>query len=288
MPKLPGELGSVTDVAGNLPNVKELPGALEGKAAEATGLTDITKQAEGLNPMLDAAKNPDALKEQAIQHVQQAAVNHFAGKEQVLQQAMEKMAKLKNKYSSLNSLSEIPKRRPNEMRGKPLVERLLPGIALQVQKKGDDILVDFNPYVGYRLSGRLTAGAGWNHRVGYNTDRNGFTAAPRIYGPRAYGEYRLGKGFSPRLEFEMMRTYVPPQLGGAMSDPGRREWVAGAFAGMKKDYQFIKSVKGTAMVMLRLFNPGHKSPYADVLNVRFGFEFPQKKKKKKDAVPHES
>ena len=47
---------------------------------------------------------------------------------------------------------------------------------------------------------------------------------------------------------------------------------------MKKEYKFIKNVKGTALVMVRLFNPDHKSPYADVLNVSFGFEFPMKKK----------
>jgi hypothetical protein len=298
MPELPGELGQVKDVTGqlggyqqdiqniaggNLKDVKQIPGALEGKAAEATGLGDVTKQAESLNPMLDAAKNPDAMKQQAIKQVQQQAVNHFAGKEQVLQQAMEKMSKLKSKYSSLNSLKDIPKRRPNEMRGKPLRERLLPGIALQIQKKGDDILVDFNPYVGYRLSGRLTSGIGWNHRVGYNTDRNAFTSAPRVYGPRVYGEFRLGKGFSPRAEFEYMNTYVPPQLQTPVTDPGVRAWVPGAFVGMKKDYRFIGSVKGTAMIMLRVFNVDHKSPYADVLNVRFGFEFPQKKKKAKKA-----
>ena len=298
MPELPGELGQVKDVTGqlggyqqdikniaggNLEDVKQIPGALEGKAAEATGLGDVTKQAEALNPMLDAAKNPDAMKQQAIKQVQQQAVNHFAGKEQVLQQAMEKMSKLKSKYSSLNSLKDIPKRRPNEMRGKPMRERLLPGIALQIQKKGDDILVDFNPYIGYRLSGRLTSGLGWNHRVGYNTDRNGFTSAPRVYGPRAYGEFRLGKGFSPRAEFEYMNTYVPPQLQTPVTDPGVREWVPGAFVGMKKDYRFIGSVKGTAMIMLRVFNVDHKSPYADVLNVRFGFEFPQRKKKPKKA-----
>lgn len=43
-------------------------------------------------------------------------------------------------------------------------------------------------------------------------------------------------------------------------------------------YRFIKSIKGTALVMVHLYNPAHKSPYAVVLNVRFGFEFPTKKK----------
>jgi hypothetical protein len=46
---------------------------------------------------------------------------------------------------------------------------------------------------------------------------------------------------------------------------------------MKKDYTIYKNIKGTAMVMGRLFNRDHKSPYADVLNVRFGFELPMKK-----------
>ncbi len=35
------------------------------------------------------------------------------------------------------------------------------------------------------------------------------------------------------------------------------------------------------MVMTRLINPHHKSPYADVLNVRFGFEFPDEEKNPK-------
>jgi hypothetical protein len=52
----------------------------------------------------------------------------------------------------------------------------------------------------------------------------------------------------------------------------------GVFAEVKKQYKFIRNVTGTALIMLRLFNPSHKSPYADVLNVRFGFEFQIKEK----------
>ena len=77
-----------------------------------------------------------------------------------------------------------------------------------------------------------------------------------------------------------MNTKVPPSTFTPSLDPSRREWVWGAFLGLKKEYRFLKNVKGTAMVMTRLFNPDHKSPYADVLNVRFGFEFPMKKKLK--------
>jgi hypothetical protein len=75
-----------------------------------------------------------------------------------------------------------------------------------------------------------------------------------------------------------MNTKVPPSAFTPSTDPDHREWVWGAFLGLKKEYRFLKNVKGTALVMARLFNPNHKSPYADVLNVRFGFEFPMKKK----------
>lgn len=272
-------------VKGDLKDVKEAPKALEAKAADMSGMKDITGQTKELDQyknelkqLQDPAKNKDEL----LQKGKQEAMNHFAGKEQVLQQAMDKISKYKQKYSSLQSIHDLPKRRPNEMKGKPLIERLMPGVALQIQKKGNDLLVDFNPYIGYRFTGKFTSGLGWNQRVAYNSKSNHFDHKDRVFGPRIYSEYNLFKGFFPRLELETMNTFVPTLLFNPVStDFGRRQWVWTAFAGLKKDYRFLKSVKGTTMIMFNLYNPLHKSPYADVLNVRFGFEFPQKKKIKK-------
>lgn len=262
---------------GNISDLKELPEAAEAKAVEMSGVNEVKDQTEGLNEYKDMAsqmQNPDSLKEFAVQEVKQVAVNHFAGKEEQLKQAMETLSKYKSKYSSLTSIRDITKRPPNEMKGKPLIERIIPGIGIQVQKKGEDVLVDFNAYAGYRFTGRITAGAGWNQRVAYTIDRGKFNSAARIYGPRAFGEYKLWKGFSPRAELEIMNTNVPPLTRTQTADPLSRQWVWGAFLGVKKEYRFIKKVKGTAMVMMRMYNPAHKSPYGDVVNVRFGFEFP--------------
>jgi hypothetical protein len=74
-----------------------------------------------------------------------------------------------------------------------------------------------------------------------------------------------------------MNTTVPSITHIHTVDPYEREWVWGVFTGLKKEYRIIKNVKGTAMVMMRLFNPDRKSPYSDVVNVRFGFEFPLSK-----------
>jgi hypothetical protein len=223
------------------------------------------------------------MKEQAVEQIQQAAVDHFAGKEKQLQAAMDQMAKLKNKYSSLNSLTDIPKRRPNEMKGKPLRQRLIPGIGLQILKATDHFMTDFNPYLGYRFNGKLTAGLGWNQRFAYNTARDNFNSEACVYGPRVYTEYNLGKGFFPRVELEVLNTFVPPYVRQLAADGGERQWVPGAFLGMKKEFRFIKSVRGTSMIMMRLYNKDHMSPYSEVVNIRFGFEFPynpQKSRKK--------
>jgi hypothetical protein len=249
------------------------------------GIGDMKKQTDGLLGQTMPAQDPAAMKKQLVQEAQKQAVNHFAGKEDVLRQAMNKMSKLKTKYESLNSLSEATKKRPNAMRGKPFRERLVPGIALQVQKKGDNIYIDFNPYAGYRFSGRITAGLSWNQRIGYNTDYDRFTSAGRIFGPRAFGEFRLNTGFVPRAEFEYMNTWIPPHSQHIVTDVRHRAWIPAAFVGMKKEYKFMKGVKGHAMIMLRVFNYQHKSPYNDVLNMRVGFEFSLNAKTTKIKTP---
>ena len=265
----------------NISDVEALSKAAEEKATDISGIKEIEKQTESLNQYKDAISKPsnqDSIKEMAIAQLRQVAVNHFAGKEQVLQEAMETMSKYKKKYTSVVSISELPKKRPNEMRGKPFIERIIPGIAMQIHKQGDDFMVDFNAYAAYRFTRKMNGGIGWNQRGAYNMNYNGLNANVRIFGPRVFGEYNLWKGFFHRAELELMNTNLPPVTRGSTPDPLHREWVWGAFVGLKKEYRIIRNIKGTAMVMTRLFNPDNKSPYADVLNVRFGFEFPVKKK----------
>lgn len=233
----------------------------------------------GLTQKAGMVQDEEKLKQQLIQEAQKQATDHFAGKMDQVDKAMRSISKHKQKFPTITSLNDIPRKAPNEMKGKPLVERIVPGMAVQLQKKDDDLLVDFNLYCGYRFTKRFTTGGGWNQRVGYNTDKNKWSPEnARIYGPRIFSEYKLGKGFSPRLEIEVMNTFVPAYIKTIPVDPGNREWVWGGFVGIKKDYTLYKKVKGTAMVMIRLFDPHRKSPYADVINARFGFEFPMKKK----------
>jgi hypothetical protein len=215
----------------------------------------------------------------AMEQVQKQAVNHFAGKEKELQSAMSQINKYKKKYASLSSIKDIPKRARNTMHGKPLIERLVPGISLQVLKKGT-ALIDFNPQAGYRFNGRLTVGTGWNERIGFLRYAH-VTLKDRIYGPRTFAEFKFKKGFAVRGDIEAMNTIVPPLITGINSaDPSSRHWVWGVFGGMKKEYTISKGIRGNLQIMYNFHDRFFKiSPYADRLNVRMGFEFPMKKKR---------
>lgn len=274
-------LGKVTDITGKagdiqaqVKEVASVEGA--GKAIEnkVSGL-DQVKDIQGQTDLpFQAPATGDEAKEQLMDMAKKEAVNHFAGKEAALQQAMDKMGKYKQKYESVSSIKDLPKKAPNPLKGKPFIERLVPELSLQILMK-DNFMMDFAPYVGYRFTQRLTAGAGWNQRASFKSEKP--HAETNVCGPRLYGQYKAFKGLSGRLEFETMNAYVTQ---GVNADNGHREWVPAILAGMKQEYTIYKNLKGTALVLYNFYNPDYKSPYGDRLNARIGFEYVMKKKKK--------
>lgn len=279
-----GDIGDLADplahvqqqVAGVIPADAESAAAMiEQKATsipEAAAVTQQLDEAAALDPLPATPEDPEAMKEELIEDGKKMAVNHFAGKEAQLQQAMDKLAVYKKKYHSIESVANLPRKAPNEMRDKTFVERVVPGFALQVGRN-DHWLLDINLYMGYRFTGRITAGTGWNQRIAYSADANAFSSGTVIYGPRAYGEYSIGKGFTGRLEVEYMNTYVPAPFASNPDNPNSREWVFGTMAGMKKAYTITRRLKGTVLLMYNLYDPHHRSPYRNRLNGRFGVEW---------------
>ncbi len=260
---------------GNLDSMKTLNKTIEKKArqiVETKELQSGTKELEQYKSLVGKGNDPEAMKKLAMQEVQKEAVNHFAGKEKELQSAMSQITKLKQKYPSVSSLSDLKKLSRNQMHGKPLIERIVLGINFQVQVK-NHLMIDFNQQVGYRWTKRLTVGAGWNERIGIQHYH--ITLSDRIYGPRSFVDFKLKESFSLRGEVEKMNAYVPS----LSTDPGSRQWVWGVFLGIKKDYKFSKYIRGNIQTMYNFADKCYKTnPYADRLNVRIGFEFPMKKK----------
>lgn len=271
--------------SGNLDDVEKLPESLESQAGKIDGMDELQKQSGIIDEQkgkLDVIKDPEQAKEKAVEMAKKAAVDHFAGKEEQLKAAMEKISKYKQKYSSVSSIKDLPKRPPNPMKGKPFVERVIPGLYFQYQQK-NFYLLDVNPYVGYKISGRFNAGMGWNRRFAYDSKYDRWNKRSRIFGPRAYVDFKLGKGFIAHVEGEAMNSFVPSTLLGN-PDAGQREWVLGCMTGIKKEYRIYKNLKGTALIQYNLFNRFYKAPYVDRLNSRVGFEYTLKAESKKQKV----
>ena len=268
-------------VKGNLDEVKNIDKTLESKVAGMEGVDQLTK-GQGMlgqaNQLTDSAAMQDKMKELAKEQIMNVAQDHFAGKQEVLQQAMDKMSKLKSRYSEVKSMAELPKKLPNPLKGKPLIERLVPGVTFQILKSNYFIL-DVNALLLYRITPRLSAGAGWNQRLPFDDLK--IKKEERIYGPRGVIELKWTKGINFRLLPEIMNTTIPPPIARSHGiDPAYREWVPSMFVGIKKDFTVYKNIKGNTEVLYNLYDPNNYSPYGDRLAVRFGFEFPMKKKQK--------
>ena len=268
------DLKKITE--GNIDEVKQIPDAIEEKVKnEIEQVKGETAEFDKYQDIVTKGKDPEAIKDMAKQEIVRYARNHFAGKQEVLQAAMDKLSKFKSKLPEARTLKEIPNRWTNQMKGKPFLERLVPGVSLQVQH-GSTVLIDFNPNVGFRWTGRLSLGAGWNERVGFSK-WNKTVPLEHIYGPRAYAAMVLGKGFSFKAELEKMNAFIPNFPASA---DGSREWIWSAFAGLKKEYRFMNRVKGNIQLLYNVYDDHDNSPYADKLNVRMGFELSLKKKSK--------
>jgi hypothetical protein len=256
---------------GNIENV------MEGKLLEMEGAEQLRegsvlfKQAEQFDSAAMAEKANAMVKEMVVK----VAKNHFEGKQEVLQKAMTQMTGLKNKYEEVQSMAALPKRMPNPLRGKPFIERFVPGITFQIQKSSYWLL-DINPMLMYRIRPQLNFGAGWNHRLPVNGWL--MMKLETVYGPRAALEVRWKKGVHFRLLPEIMNTSIPTLAAQAKGvDITHREWVASMFVGIKKDYTLYRQIKGNTEILYNLFDPDGLSPYGDRLAVRFGFDFPMKK-----------
>lgn len=265
---------------GNLSEVKNLDKKAEEEAKKMVGskeLNGMTGDLEKYKKQLGGRPDSAALsmaKQEAKEMVMKEATNHFAGKEEILKGAMDKMAKLKAKYSEVKSMADLPKGYQNPLKGKPLIERLVPGITLHFMS-GKNILVDVNPSLAYRISPRFKSGLGWSERV---TFASWLPSIPeRVYGLRNYTEFVLPRGFSARMDVEYLNAVIPPLLISA-SDKGKRDWEWSILVGLKKDFKIFKSVTGNVQTMYRLWSDHDKVPFPDRLTVRMGFEFPMKKK----------
>lgn len=268
------ELNQLQGYAKDAKSIKEgkVDDVIDNQVKKIDGVSTFEDQKSQMElPSMDPAK----AKQQYLNMARASAMEHFAGKFDQVDDALGKMSKLKKKYPNVQSVKNLPKRRPNEMKDKPFAERLVPAISLQLMQRNLWML-DVNPSMGYRFNQYFSTGIGWAQRWAYDFDKNEYAWEDRMYGPRIYGEYLLKPGFGFRLEPDYVNALVRTRF----DVPVGREWVWNLKVGIKKEYKINKKIKGNLQLMYNLLDPQYKSPYPR-LNVRIGFELGLKKKERK-------
>jgi hypothetical protein len=139
--------------------------------------------------------------------------------------------------------------------------------------------LDFNPYTGYRLTQRFSAGLGWNHRVPFDLRNRYFTSTGIVFGPRTFGDYRLGKGFIVHAEVEAINRAVHNFVT-APPEAQVREWVWNAQTGIKKEFRISNNVKGIVITQYNWVKHLFNATYTNRFNTRIGVEFKLPGKKK--------
>jgi len=285
-----GEMGKVDS---KLAEVEKYERELKGlKNLDSASIENASKKAEERIMNLDQMKG---VKEQTqVLTKQQAEFNALTVRykdKKLLQQEITRKAKdianeklnqntpeVKEAMTVLNksksSLKEILNKKNNSLAGKPIGQRLIPGITLQSYKR-DVFMIEFGAQVGYRLTGRLRTGVGGVYRVGFSETYPAFVKGLSIYGGRLYVEFLIRKGIYFHAENELLIvTYSLNQA------PEEKQFVLGGYFGIGKQFNISKKLKGHTMALYWMDFSGRLLDQSKI-NLRLGFDLRTEKKKRK-------
>jgi hypothetical protein len=260
--KDPGK--AAEQAAAKLEPVKAATEELE-QAQGALADHETLKLAQNLN-------NPEALQEQAVELVQQQAMDHFAGKQEVLQQAMATMSKYKRKFTSLPSLEALPKHPNlprNGLKGKPFRDRMRVGVYLAIRNTADTLLLDLFPSVSYYITGSLEAGAGFIYRVREVKDSWRLDQKQPVWGFSGFTTFKIKNTVRWRLE---ANATSHPESAGAADEAALRSWRWAWFTGIQTGFNVTGRMTGQVQ-MLYNFERKLTAGFPDFLVMRVGLQY---------------
>jgi len=188
-----GEINSLSE--GDFENTKQLSGMAEKQINNTEAMKALNAETQAFGPLgLDGAApavpTQEELQKQAIEVATTMALDHFAGRQERLEDAIKKMSKLKRKYSRVPSLAWGEKVKASSLKGHPWQERVYPGLLFQVIN-GEVIIIDFLPQVNHRFSTWWTASGGAIFRANFNKKTEPQGMVYKLNGAFVQGDYRF-------------------------------------------------------------------------------------------------
>lgn len=228
--------------------------------------TDQIKTNEAVQ-LAQNMKDPEKMQAQTVK----MAVDHFAGKEQELNEAMLSMNKYKKKYESLPSLEDAKKSfwPRNGLRGAPFRERFRPGFNLGFRTSKDTVVFDLFPTVSYRISGRIEAGVGGIYRVRVLTRPYGIDQhASNTWGGSAFVVVKTFKATFLRLEADANSYRKASTTDGTVVQSWRWTYLSG----LQVNFSISKNLFGNVQTLYS-FDHKLKDGIPDRLIMRLGVQY---------------
>lgn len=274
LPQYSNPLSEYQSKLGDLKGQLKDPGkAAEDRVSQIAEVQQLEKQAGAIKEMQsnEAMEAADQLKgAESPEALLPAAVDHFAGKEAVLQQSMDQMTKYKEKYTSLPDMSAVKKTwwPHNSLKGVPFKERFRVGLNLGVKNTRDTLFLDWHPNASYRISGRFEAGLGLMYRLRVHTSPFAFDQKNPVWGMSTFVVVKTFKSVFIRVETD--GTSIP-KTGGA-DNALYRDWRWSFLSGVQTNFRIATQWTGNVQ-MLYNFDSALKDKFPEQLVIRVGVQY---------------
>ena len=272
-------------VQGYQEQVNNAPEVLEQKARDLEEVKAFENKKAAFSPyqeQMSQLGEEGYAKEKAVQKAKTMAKDHFAGQQEKLLAAQSKLTKLKQKMGKFGALNGDKLKKENEMKGKPLGERLVLGGNFQLHP-GDLVSLDISPVVGYRWTKMFRIGLGGTYRTTFDEKEKFLLSDEKeVFGYRGFVEHDIYKGFYAHGEYERLNG-ADLSKKNIQQDRRANTWRDGALLGLGKSYKIKNKIKGNVMVLYN-FLYDEQSLYNKPWNLRFGFELMGSGKQKKQET----
>ena len=225
---------------------------------------------EGYRKNLEGMQTNDFVKDKLQAKADELKRAGAKSMQEKFDEAQSKIAEAKEKFPSLESVKDAPKRPPNPYKDEPFLKRLKFGFNFQVNRQ-EPISTDLAINVSYLLNQNARLGIGGSYRIGLEKDFGGINFDDQVYGVRSFFDYTIFRSIYAEALYEWSNTEVGEQQ--QPSDaPISKKWVQSGMIGLGNRFTIKKKLNGN---FTALYNFLHNtdSPNPSPWVFRFGFEF---------------
>jgi len=256
---------------------KHAENATEVKAVK-DGTGKLTSKQAEYEAMMQRYRDKKFVEEEINRKIKNVANDKVSQLTPAVQDAQKSLLKGKKIQRETSSSKSLLLRKGNAMAGKPLQERLVPGVMLQLYNKSI-YSVDVAAQLGYRASGRIISGIATVYRLGFQKNIDMYIRSMHVFGARTYTDVSLLKGFFVRGELEWLDT--EDMIHATKEQASDCVW--SGYSGIGKQYNVTRHLKGNVLLLYRAEFKG-RLPDQSKLNLRVAVNVVKTKKRRKDIL----